>query len=125
VAAQGKAKDKALSTAFVTFKDTFTTTIAATSMMHHDLRHWSTREAPAPRVCIPVSLCGSISRVCRLVSHAVLLSARYHMRPQQKISSTAAAPSSSPFLLLNSRIMKTSFIALVPCVHLPVILAAN
>ncbi|DBA75042.1 hypothetical protein WJX77_009599 [Trebouxia sp. C0004] len=46
---QGKAKDKALSTAFVTFKDTFTTTIAATSMMHHDLRHWSTREAPAPR----------------------------------------------------------------------------
>jgi hypothetical protein len=53
VVAQGKAKDKALSTAFVTFKDTFATTIAATSMMHHDLRHWSTREAPAPRVCIP------------------------------------------------------------------------
>ena len=53
VAAQGKAKDKALSTAFVTFKDTFTTTIAATSMMHHDLRHWSTREAPAPRVMHP------------------------------------------------------------------------
>ena len=47
---QGTAKSKALPTAFVTFKDTFTTTVAATSMMHHDLRHWSTRAAPSPRV---------------------------------------------------------------------------
>ncbi|KAL3133713.1 hypothetical protein ABBQ32_008207 [Trebouxia sp. C0010 RCD-2024] len=46
---QGAAKSKALPTAFVTFKDTFTTTVAATSMMHHDLRHWSTRAAPSPR----------------------------------------------------------------------------
>ena len=50
---QGEAKSKALPTAFVTFNDTFTTTVAATSMMHHDLRHWSTRAAPAPRVCHP------------------------------------------------------------------------
>ena len=47
---QGNAKGKALPTAFVTFKDTFTSTVAATSMMHHDLRHWSTRQAPSPRV---------------------------------------------------------------------------
>lgn len=47
---QGKAKGKALSTAFVTFKDTFTTTTAATSMMHHDQRYWNTRAAPAPKV---------------------------------------------------------------------------
>lgn len=47
---QGMAKGRALPTAFVTFKDTFTSTVAATSMMHHDLRHWTTRQAPSPRV---------------------------------------------------------------------------
>lgn len=50
VGLQGKAKGKALSTAFVTFKDTFTTTTASTSMMHHDQRYWNTRAAPAPKV---------------------------------------------------------------------------
>ena len=47
---QGKAKNKVQSAAFVTFKDTFTTTIAATSMMHHDRRHWTTKAAPSPRL---------------------------------------------------------------------------
>ena len=59
---QGLAKGKALPTAFVTFKDTFTSTVAATSMMHHDLRHWTTRQAPSPRVhtiatLLPLSIC--------------------------------------------------------------------
>lgn len=69
---QGTAKGKVLPTAFVTFKDTFTSTIAATSMMHHDLRHWTTRQAPSPRVhpvatqhSCPLLLLDALSPLCR------------------------------------------------------------
>jgi hypothetical protein len=45
---QGKARDNALPTAFVTFKTRMAQTVAATAMMHHDRRFWNTAAAPSP-----------------------------------------------------------------------------
>eukprot|EP00891_Asterochloris_glomerata_P009705 jgi/Astpho2/9705/Aster-03695 len=46
---QEAARKKPIPTAFVTFNDHRTQTVASTSMMHHDQRYWTTSAAPTPK----------------------------------------------------------------------------
>ena len=56
---QEAARKKPIPTAFVTFNDHRTQTVASTSMMHHDQRYWTTSAAPTPKVRsnLPTSPC--------------------------------------------------------------------
>lgn len=54
---QEAARKKPIPTAFVTFNDHRTQTVASTSMMHHDQRYWTTSAAPTPKVGINLPSC--------------------------------------------------------------------